>query len=197
MLNLNTEFELQLHNRFASLQDLGSENLELEQNTIDTQPSLVTHSTLSSIVGAPPDNLYKQNDSIKISHEGDTIHEFPYQQSHCDQIIPLESNQTKIPAEILMNKTNCADYVNCSKQNGTQFGFIPLTPLKVYTGAQTFDTVLHDLVHLHKTVKASNLPNFMACRIPLKSQLNITNWKKYLVNYWDQQLLDLLAFGFP
>ena len=57
--------------------------------------------------------------------------------------------------------------------------------------------MIHDIVDLHTTVKASNLPNFMACRIPLQSQLNIINWKKYLVNYWDQQLVDLLAFGFP
>ena len=55
----------------------------------------------------------------------------------------------------------------------------------------------HNIVDLQKTVKSSNLPNFMACRIPLQSQHNITSWRKYLVNYWDQQLVDLLAFRFP
>ena len=95
-----------------------------------------------------------------------------------------------------MNKTQCVDYINCSQQNGTHFGFIPLTPLKVYTGHCTSNKAIHNIVDLHKKIKASNLQNFMGCRVPLQSQLNITNWRKYLVNYWDQQLVDLLAFGF-
>ena len=34
-------------------------------------------------------------------------------------------------------------------------------------------------------------------RIPIQSQLNIYRWKHQLHNYWDQQLLDLLYYGFP
>ena len=45
-------------------------------------------------------------------------------------------------------------------------------------------------------IKASGLPNYLACRIPIESQLQCKNWVKYLHNYWDQQLLDLLTFGF-
>ena len=116
-----------------------------------------------------------------------TTCESSHQTLNHENIIPLE----KIPAEILMNKINCAVYVNCSQQNGTQFGFIPLTHLKVYTGEHISNNAVHDIVDLHTTVKASSLPNFMACRIRLQSQLNISNWKKYLVNYWDQQLVDL------
>ena len=96
-----------------------------------------------------------------------------------------------------MNRTQCVDYVNCSQQNGTQFGFLSLTPLKVYTSHHTPIKAIRNIADLHTTVKASNLPNFIFCRIPLKFQPSITNWRKYLVNYWDQQLLDLLAFGFP
>ena len=96
-----------------------------------------------------------------------------------------------------MNRIKCVDYVNCSQQNGTQLGFIPVIPLKVYTDEYTCNNVIHNIVDLHKTVNSSNLPNFMACRIPLQSHLNMTNWRKYLVNYCDQQLVDLLAFGFP
>ena len=73
---------------------------------------------------------------------------------------------------------------------------VPSNP-KVYTGDHTSNKILHNIVDLHTTVRASNLPNFMGCRISLQSQLNITDWRKYLVNYWDQQLVDFLAFGFP
>ena len=191
------DFQVQLHNRFALLQDMGSESSQLKHDSAYTQPSMVTLSTSSNILAGVPDTSCRQNDSLKIFHDNDTKGESQYPQSQDDQPVPLETNSAKIPVEVLMNKTNCVDYVNCSEQNGTHFGFIPLTPLQVYTGAQTFNTVIQDLVALHGTVKASNLPNFMSCRIPLESQLNITNWRKYLINYWDQQLSDLLAFGFP
>ena len=54
-----------------------------------------------------------------------------------------------------------------------------------------------DPVDVHKKVKQSGLPNFMAARIPIKSQLNIDKWKEALVGYWDQQLLQLIEYGFP
>ena len=37
----------------------------------------------------------------------------------------------------------------------------------------------------------------MGQRIPVQSQLKISSWKHYLSNYWDQQLVDLLHYGFP
>ena len=41
------------------------------------------------------------------------------------------------------------------------------------------------------------MPNYMKCRIPVQSGLNIKAWRAHLSNYWDQQLYDLLEFGFP
>ena len=49
----------------------------------------------------------------------------------------------------------------------------------------------------HQLVRDSGLPNYLHCRIPVQSGLNIKAWKSYLANYWDQQLCDLLEFGFP
>ena len=37
----------------------------------------------------------------------------------------------------------------------------------------------------------------MGIRIPVKSQLNVNVWKEELVQYLDQQLLQLVEFGFP
>ena len=41
-----------------------------------------------------------------------------------------------------------------------------------------------------------NKPNFLGARIPVRGQLNIFEWKRILVDYWDQQLLQLIEFGF-
>ena len=52
-------------------------------------------------------------------------------------------------------------------------------------------------VDVHRKIKQKGLANFMAARIPVKSQLNIDKWKESLVGYWDQQLLQLIEYGFP
>ena len=46
-------------------------------------------------------------------------------------------------------------------------------------------------------IKASGLPNFLGVRIPVATNLNIPTWRKYLCNYFDQQLVDLIEYGFP
>ena len=77
------------------------------------------------------------------------------------------------------------------------FGFIPKSSLKLYAGPQvTWDEVLN-IFQAHTLVKASNLPNYMGCRIPVNSGLNIPKWRHYLAGYWDKQLCDLLEYGFP
>ena len=170
-------------------------SLPVHSNATTTIQHNSTHPTSPSNSGVPhrksfDKNHLPHNHDNNLSSVGLPLHHKDYQDS-------LQGKQEKIPPEIFVNKIHCVDYVKCSQQNGTQFGFIPLTPLKVYTGPCTSNKVIHDIVDLHTQVKASNLPNFMGCRIQLHSQLNIVNWRKYLVNYWDQQLVDLLAFGFP
>ena len=37
----------------------------------------------------------------------------------------------------------------------------------------------------------------MRIRVLVPTNLNISNWIRFLVDYWDDQLVDLLEFGFP
>ena len=53
------------------------------------------------------------------------------------------------------------------------------------------------LFNIHALVRATNRPNYMEARLPVKSQLNVCEWKSRLSQYWDQQLLQLIEFGFP
>ena len=46
-------------------------------------------------------------------------------------------------------------------------------------------------------IKASCLPNVLGLRIPVDTNLNVPAWRKYLCNYFDQQLVDLIEYGFP
>ena len=77
-----------------------------------------------------------------------------------------------------------------------QFGFIPKGPLTLYTGNPVHWQLPPDAIQAHFMIRASGLPNYLAYRIPVESQLKCQNWAKYLHKYWDTQLVDLLTFGF-
>ena len=95
------------------------------------------------------------------------------------------------------NKQSCADYLACVQQNKECYGFIPVSSLRLYTGDPTYYQNIRDIIQLHKIVSCSGLPNYLGCRIPVQSQLNIANWHLNLTEYWDKQLVEFLEFGFP
>ena len=76
------------------------------------------------------------------------------------------------------------------------FGFIPKAPLQVYTGEVVHWQDIPNTLEAHQLIKATKIPNYMKCRIPVQSGLNTKAWRAHLSNYWDQQLCDLLEFGF-
>ena len=52
-------------------------------------------------------------------------------------------------------------------------------------------------IQIHEIVRSTSKPNFMQARVQIDSQLNVEVWKKCLEGYWDQQLCELIQFGFP
>ena len=82
-------------------------------------------------------------------------------------------------------------------QNGHDFGFIPLTDVKTYQGPSVTWPRCIDILEAHSIIRNSGVPNFLKCRIPVQTQLKPKVWAQKLENYWDQQLPDLIAFGFP
>ena len=76
------------------------------------------------------------------------------------------------------------------------FGFLPTSPLKIYTGDPVYWETIPDLIKAHKLIRQSGLPNFLKCRIPVQSGLNINAWRSHLQGYWDSQICDLLQYGF-
>ena len=52
-------------------------------------------------------------------------------------------------------------------------------------------------VNLQKEIKLSVLPNYMGCKIPVESNLNLLFIRSMLVDYDDKTLCELLEFGFP
>ena len=67
----------------------------------------------------------------------------------------------------------------------------------MYDGEPVHWETVPDIMQSHCIVRSSGLSNFLKCRIPVDTNLNIKNWRYYLKNYWDQQRPDLIQYGFP
>ena len=52
------------------------------------------------------------------------------------------------------------------------------------------------MIQTQKLVRSSGVPNFLGKRIPVISDLNISTRRRHLCDYFDQQLVDLIQFGF-
>ena len=83
------------------------------------------------------------------------------------------------------------------QQSEFTFGFIPHGEQVMPDVVETVSPVGLSVFDIHALVKATGKHNYMSARIPVASQLNISAWKEELGTYWDQQLLQLIEFGFP
>ena len=72
-----------------------------------------------------------------------------------------------------------------------------LTDVKTYEGPLITWNKQIDILEAHSIIRSSGVPNFLKCRIPVQTQLKPKVWAQKLKDYWDQQLPDLIAFGFP
>ena len=50
-----------------------------------------------------------------------------------------------IPDHIWVNRFRCADFQACIKQNSSAFGFIPVSPLAIYTGDPKYWETIPDI----------------------------------------------------
>ena len=54
-----------------------------------------------------------------------------------------------------------------------------------------------DVLTAHKLIKNTDITNFGGLLIPVQTNLNVDSWRSHLVDYFDQQLPDLIEFRFP
>ena len=114
-----------------------------------------------------------------------------------DEELQFSANSQQIPLYVWKNKHLSKHHVACIAQNGGDFGYIPLNDLKLYNGPDIFWQNIPDVLQAHKIIRDSGVPNFLKSRIPVPTQLNPERWYFHLQDYWDQQLPDLINYGFP
>lgn len=54
-----------------------------------------------------------------------------------------------------------------------------------------------DFAATYSHIKRDKLPNFLGAKIPVRSQLNIHNWRQSLAGYHDSSICDFLEYGWP
>ena len=91
---------------------------------------------------------------------------------------------------------HCSDFSLWKSQSDHTFGFVQLNNLVMPHDIDHIGDKVIDPVEQHLKVRPFGVPNFLGERIPVRSQLNVPEWKEAFKNYWDQQLIQLVEFGF-
>ena len=84
------------------------------------------------------------------------------------------------------NLESIPEYQKCKAQIGTKFGCIPLAPIYVYRGEPKIWDTVPDVLTAHKLIRRMGIPNFLGLRIRVNTKLNVSSWRKHLVDYFDQ-----------
>ena len=77
-------------------------------------------------------------------------------------------------------RNNCADFNLWRTQTDHHFGFVPLSNIVLPNNPDHIGEKVDHPIQQHL---ATGIPNFWGTRIPVKSQLNVKEWKRILVNY--------------
>ena len=160
--------EIALSNKFQVLQDLLLED-EAENACNSQSPSSYT------AAGVSCDRTGEHNGERNGEHNGNN----------------------KVNTSTEMSLPVCTEYWQCKGQNGVEFGCVPLSPITLFSGDPTYWERIPDIITAHKLIRQSGVPNFLGLRIPVSTQLKVEAWRHHLMGYWDQQLIDLIQYGFP
>ena len=135
----------------------------------------------------------KGGNSVDMSNK--TVPLFDIKWSSDDKFVnTLFTRTLKIPSENVEVQQLLEKW---QQQTDFTFGFVPVSQFIIPDVHAKGGDTIECPIKMHTSIRDSGAPNFLKCRIPVQSQLNIGVWKKVLANYWDAQLIHLLEYGFP
>ena len=74
------------------------------------------------------------------------------QQQNVQHDTILHSQEQGIPKHVFENKHTCVDYLACMNDNKEGCGFIPASPLQLYTGDPTYQILFVCIKFCHKVI---------------------------------------------
>ena len=189
------DFEQKVHSMVLPATQLIPTNVDVQVHTGTHMPQM--HADISSRGNkngnGPKLGSMGNEDGVQVHYSSSL--QFEKSLESCDTIGDMNNvskqRMKNIPETIKLEKVYSTDYNRWMYQNKARFRFIPYNDLLVYIGKEVIWGDIPNIVEAHNLIRNSGLPNF------LQSQLNINRWKYHLHIYWDQQLVDLLHYGFP
>ena len=138
-------------------------------------------------------------------HDGQKGNKTHTENGHSGKIFDINGLDEKYLTFILLNTPKRKLWKNSDHamvkawkdQTDFEFGFIPLSDLHESKDRDINHLQKYCPIEAHKIVTGYDKPNYLGARIKVDTQLNLQIWYQELKDYWDQQLLDLLTFGFP
>ena len=95
----------------------------------------------------------------------------------------LNTDLPKSVADIHKNRTPCKLFNEWRDQSNFDFGFIPLSHFIMPENVDYVAPTVRCPFKLYEMVKDSGQLNYIGCRIPVKSQLNVRVWEEMTVGY--------------
>ena len=94
---------------------------------------------------------------------------------NCD-LNSVEQGNHNVNCSLLNQTIHTSEHnEQCIRQTGGQFGFISKTDLKLYEGEPIHWETIPDVMQAHYVIKNSELLNYLKCRFPVNTNLNIKN----------------------
>ena len=171
-----------VHNQFTPLIDITDNGVDSEVKVVGSE-------------GNSPTNTVFMNKNIHASNQNKAL---LFDINNCDDKFLNVTGKKKLE-ELLKVKgdTNIVPFDQWREQSDFEFGFVPLSEFILPDRSDCLLGHIGDPFELYSRIKNSGKLNFLDCRIPVTSQLNILAWQEILQEYWDVQLIELLKFGFP
>ena len=173
-----------VNNRFTPLLDTKDNGTDWEQEEKRVVPE-----------GNNPTKNVSMNKNIHTNNQNKVL---LFDINNCDDKFLNVTGKKKLE-ELLKVKgdTKIVPFDQWRKQSDFEFGFVPLSDFILPDRFDCGSDHRGDPFELYSRIRKSGKLNFLGCRIPVRSQLNILAWQEMLQEYWDVQLLELLKFGFP
>ena len=183
---VSSQYSLPVTNKFQLL-DV-EEEIQMNTDKAMHEPAVVL--TVSESTNLHSD--LKDTNTKNTALAGDTIHTFSSdaEQGYSDPDLTRSGSIDTDPEVV-------PEYRKCKAQIGTKFGCVPLAPIYVYKGENKVWHSVPDVLMAHTLIRNTGNPSFLGLRIPVRTNLNVSSWRKHLSDYFDQQLPDLIEFGFP
>ena len=179
-----TQVQIELKNRFQILQDTADHAIFHDQGVHSFQVTN-KHTKVHKENKVAPIATYKKYPERKLESLKNLHCSSSQETVNTDSVSQNVNNQQPVD-DVIEFLGMCVEKQKCIAQTGGYFGSLPETSFKLYQCPPVYWQDIPTILEAHALVQTSGTHNYLNCRIPVNSHLNIDKWAYHLRDYWDQ-----------